>query len=313
MPVSNLTERAKIQRVVNGVYADICAKSDWWWLLRKASTYTLAKDASGLTLFGANPGLTVSLTFGSATATLSSAPVATTLAAGTAIWFTDATGDARQGVYRVLSSYVSGVTLPLDGPYGGPTASGVTFEAQRDSLTFADDAAKILRITRYGATEDLKKIGIEEMARLKQWDKSQGRPQAWSVYDFGTANDPSTRRRIWIHPYPDDNYRLDIWYKYANTQDTSVDLDLPMDFQQVLIYGALARGYPIFMNDPERGSFFQGLFNDVMALMAAQQREYASDHPGVATDMRAYRQTSNRRRWPGRSLGRYFDILPYQP
>jgi hypothetical protein len=140
-----------------------------------------------------------------------------------------------------------------------------------------------------------------------------GKPQAYSIFDFITNGDPSSKRQLQIFPFPDQAYRMEVWYKHANTNDTSTDLDLPIDYQQALIYGAIARGYPIFLNDLERGSFFQSLFNDVMALMAKQQMEYADDAPGIAIDMRMYRNAPTRTR-PGRgSLGPYFDILPFQP
>jgi hypothetical protein len=51
-----------------------------------------------------------------------------------------------------------------------------------------------------------------------------------------------------------------------------------------------------------------------MALMAAQQREYASDHPGIQPQADLYRRSnrSSRRRWPF-TLGNYFDTWPNNP
>jgi hypothetical protein len=68
------------------------------------------------------------------------------------------------------------------------------------------------------------------------------------------------------------------------------------------------------MNDLDRGSYYLNMFNDVMALMAAQQREYASDHPRIQPQADLYRRSnrSSRRRWPY-SLGNMFDTLPNNP
>ena len=304
IPVSNLTERTKIQSVMSYVYGDICAKQDWWWLVKK---YPFV--LSGGSFITDNPGITITLTQFTATAVLSSAPVGTSLGKR-ALWFTSGDGTASD-VYRVGSTYAFvDTTVPLDTIYGGPSASGVSFDARMDQIfTSPSDMAKVLRITRYGSPVDMQKIGIEEMSRIKQWDKSVGPPQMWSVYDHQTTGDPSTDRIIWVHPYPDNNYRIEVWYKHQTAGDLS-DLDLPIDFQQVLVYGTLARTYTIFLNDTERGAFFTSLFNDVMALMAAAQREYASDHPGVSPQPFGYRRTNRRF---ATSLGRYFDTYPYNP
>ena len=84
---------------------------------------------------------------------------------------------------------------------------------------------------------------------------------------------------------------------------------IPDDYRQILVYGALARCYPIFINDTERGNYYQSLFNDVLALMSAQQREYASDRTGVQPEMRMYRRRTNRTR-TSYTLGSWFDRLP---
>ena len=134
-----------------------------------------------------------------------------------------------------------------------------------------------------------------------------------SILDHATTGDPTQRRLLWLYPYPERAYRMEVWYKQnLNTEmATGNEPFIPDDYRQVLVYGTLARGYPIQLNDTERGAFYQNLFNDVMALMAAQQREYAVDHAGIAPDMNPYRRerTSRRRHMTLRS---YFDRGPYE-
>jgi hypothetical protein len=307
IPVTNLIERTKIQTQMSYVYGDICAKQDWWWLVKKYP-YTLSGDD----FVTANPGITLTLTYLTAVATLSSAPIGDIRKR--AIWFFNGERSA-QDVYRVASSSVSGsTTVDLDSIYGGATATNISFKTAMDQVFIVpSDVAKVLRMTRYGSRSDMRKIGIEEMSQIKQYDKSFGPPQLWSIYDHQTTGDPSTDRIIWVHPYPDAFYRIELWYKHQQAGDLS-DLALPVDYQQALNYGTLSRCYPIFMNDLDRGSYYLNLFNDVMALMAAQQREYASDHPGIQPQADLYRTSirSSRRRWPY-SLGDRFDTWPNIP
>jgi len=305
IPVSNLTERAKIQDVVSGVYADICAKQDWWWLQRTQAQNTTPKIDTG----------TVSLTEDSTTITFSTAPQqfsANVSVAGYVLSVPGSTPDAL-ALYRIDSHTSGATTATIDAAYTGATDAAAAYRLYRVSYALAAGTAKLLQVRVFGWREPLQRVGIEDINFLQQTQQQEGKPRVYSVFDFVTPNAVSSQRMLQLWPFPDQAYRLEIWYKHQQQGDTSTDLDLPMDFQQVLIYGALARGYAIFLNDLERSSFYQALFNDVIALMANQQREYASDHPGIAIDMRAYRNAPARGRGVRRSLGRFFDILPNVP
>lgn len=305
MPVSNLTERTKIQRVISGVYADICAKSDWWWLQRRTIINTVPKINTG----------TVSVTANSTSITFSTAPqqFSTNVSvAGFVLIISGNVTDAN-AVYRILS-HTSGLTAAtLDAAYTGATDTAAGFNLYQVSYDLPADCAKLLYVKRFGDWAPLRRVGIEDISALQMSNQAEGKPWAYSIFDFDTNNTVSTSRQLQIVPYPDQSYRLEVWYKHLQINDTSSDLDLPLDFQQVLIYGAIAHGYPIFLNDPDRGGFFLSKFNDVMALMTAQQREYASDHPGVSTDMTMYRRNSTRGRRSGYSMGRFFDTWPNVP
>ncbi len=305
IPVSNLTERTKIQAVVNGVYSDVCAKSDWWWLQRQTTLNTAPKITTG----------TVSVTEGSAAITFSTAPTLYSLNISVEAYVFAVTSNAldSQAVY-FIDTHTSGTTAAtLDAGYTGGTDTAAAYRLYRVQYNLPDDCAKLLQVKRYGRRDPLQRIGIEDLNYLRMNTLREGKPEVYSIFDFKTTNDVSDRRLLQIWPYPDQAYRMELWYKQMSANDITTDLDLPIDFQQVLIYGGLARSYAIFLNDLDRSSFFQSLFNDVMALMVQQQREYASDKPGVAIDMRMYRNAPTRSRVGGRSLGPYFDILPFQP
>ena len=305
IPVSNLTERAKIQRVVSGVYGDMCAKRDWWWLQRRTIINTEPKIDTG----------TVAVTQNSTTVTFSTAPKrfsANVSVAGSLLTIPGNTPDSL-AAYRITAHTSGATTATLDAGYTGTTATASSFTIYQVSYDLPADCAKLTHLKRFGFRMPLQRMGIEDLSYLQTNSVSVGKPQAYSIFDFATNGSVSTARELQIYPYPDQAYRLEVWYKHANANDTSTDLDLPLDYQQALIYGGIARGYPIFLNDLERGAFYQSLFNDVMALMVQQQREYASDKPGIAIDMRMYRNAPSRSRVGGRSLGPYFDILPYAP
>lgn len=304
-PVTNTTERAKIQALVDDVYGDMCSKQDWWWLQRRTIINTSPKINTG----------TVSVTENSTTVTFSTAPQqfsANVSVAGYVLVISGNSTDSN-AVYRIISHTSGLTTATLDAGYTGATDTAASYNLYQVSYDLPSDCAKALTVKRFGFRTPIERIGIEELSYLQMNNQQEGKPQVWSIFDFATNGDVSTAREFQIHPYPDQNYRLEVWYKHAQAGDTSTDLDLPLDYQQALTYGGLARGYAIFLNDLERSNFFQNLFNDVMALMAAQQREYATSHPGVAVDMRGYRNAPTRSRWPGRSLGNYFDILPNVP
>jgi hypothetical protein len=305
IPVSNLSERTKITNVVSGVYGDICAKTSWWWLQQNTVQNTTPKITAG----------TISVTENSSTVTFSTVPQQFSVnvsVAGFVITFPGNSVDS-QSVFRIDTHTAGLTTATLDAPYTGSTDTAAAYRVYQTGYTLPQVASKVLFVKRYGRAEPLEKIGIEDLSFLQMNRQQEGKPQVWSVFDFATPNLPSSRRLLQIWPYPDQAYRMEIWYKHMHQDDITSDLDLPKDYQHVLLYGGLARCYAIFLNDLDRSSFFQNLFNDVMALMTSQQREYASDAPGIKTDMRGYRSGNVRGRWPGRSLGSYFDILPNVP
>lgn len=298
LSTTNATEQAKVQNLINEVYRDIAAKNDWFWLLKRTVINTQAKVMAG----------TANVTLGSTQVTLSVVPAVDIT--GYVLLVPGDVNDA-DAVYRVAS--IAGVVATLDAAYTGITNTAAAYRAYRDVYTLPVDTSKVLNVKRYGFVLPLQRMGIEELSSIKLVDQSEGKPQMYSVFDSATTGDPTTQRLLQIHPYPDKAYRLDIFYKQnLNTELTGAVRPLiPDDFSQVLIYGALARGYAIFLNDLDRSKFFESLFNDVLALMVAQQKEYASDHAGIAPDDRA-RQGSIRRRQAagGVVLGSLFDRFP---
>ena len=298
IPTSNATEQAKIAAVVNEVYRDLYVKEDWWWLTKRTVINTVAKITAG----------TVNVSNGSAAITFSSAPG---LIQNYVMLIQGDTNDSG-AIYRISSTGVT-TSQTLDAPITAASNTTAGYRLYQDAYSLPADCGKVLLVKRYGERLPLKRVGMEEMSRYKILDQTEGKPEIVSVFDFNTTGDPTTARQLQVHPYPDKTYRLEVWYKQQLNTELSGTTQgfMPDEYRQILIYGSLARCYPIFLNDVERGKYFQSLFNDTLALMVATHREYMKDRPALVPD-NSYRM--NRR--PARvatTLGSWFDRLPIEP
>jgi hypothetical protein len=304
LPTTNTAEAAKVAAVINEVYRDIAAKQDWWWLLKRSVINITPRITTP----------TANVALNSTTGTFSAAPTQNSVNISVAGFILSPSGaDADPALYRITSTHVAGDTaFAIDAGYTNATSTAATVRLYQDAYSLPTDCGKVIHVKRYGHPLPLRRMGIEELSWLKQQDRSEGAPQGYAVYDHATTGDPTSARLIQIYPFPDDNYyRLEVHYKQTlNTELSSTTRPhIPDDFSQVLIYGTLSRGYPIFLNDVERGKYWQQLFNDMMALMSAQQKEYAGDKSGIAPEGN-YRPRNRGRHG---SLGRYFDTWPNNP
>lgn len=316
IPTSNTNERAKIADMMSFVYGDICAKQDWWWLRNYTVINTAPKITAG----------TVNVTEGSTSITFSTAPQrfsSNVSVAGNVIVIPGSPSDPN-AAYRIVSHTSGALAATLDAEFTGETDTTAGYTVYKIAYDLPANLAKLMTVKRFGYLEPLQRIGIEDLSYLRSWNTMEGAPQYYSIFNTAiditstTASDGSTvesfLRQIQVHPYPDQAYRMEIWYKLQQSGDVESDCDLPLDYQQALVYGTLSRCYSVFMNDTERGAYFLNLFNDVMALMAAQQREYTDDHPGIKIDMRGYRKSDRRGRHGAVTLGvDWFGRLPFQP
>ena len=167
---------------------------------------------------------------------------------------------------------------------------------------------------RYGFTQKLEIVNPEEMQIAKGFDTSEGQPQQAALWEFQTTGDPTTPRRVTLWPFPDQAYRVEVWYKQRGNAELATDSTplIPDEYAQVLVYGTLSRAYAILLNDTERSQYFLSLFNDVLNLMVAQQREYEGHPSIVPRDSHRGFYTKNRRRTAANSdLGSQFGRLPF--
>lgn len=314
VPTTNTTEATKFAAVINAVYRDICSKQDWWWLEKRTVINTAPNLVAGATnVFGVAAPASVSVTINSTVATFSSA-IAQNIA-NFSILFPGGSDDSL-AVYRIAATSTAGANpVNLDAAFTNATSTAASYNLYQDAYDMPSDTNKLLQVKRFGYAQPLRLIGKNEMMQLKIVDTTTGKPEVATLLDFDTSGDPTTVRQLVVHPYPDKAYRLEVLYKQTlNTELAgSTQPLIPDDFRQILVYGSLARCYPIFLNDVERGKFYEALFNDVLALMAAQQKEYAHDQSGIAP-WDSYRRRAQRGRVAGSyTLGSWFDRLPNQP
>ena len=298
---THTAEVTKVQALINETYRDLYVMMDWWWLRKRTVINTLADITTG----------TVSVTKDSTTVTFSSAP-AVDLDRYVLLIPGDS-GDS-QAVYRISAHTAASATATLDAAFTGTTNATAGYKLYRDAYSLPTDCGKVLKVRRFGFQEPIDLMDPNDLFDLKEYDQSVGKPQWASVYDFATTGDPTTARQLIVHPYPDDTYRLEVMYKQAlNTElSSSTQPLIPDDFRQILVYGTLATGYPIFLNDAERGQFFTSKFDNLLTRMMLAQRERGDESPYIVMDDR-YRSRVTRGRRGRVTLGSWFDRLPYRP
>src|SRR3990167_5425911 len=304
IPTSNTTETAKIQYMINSVYRDLSAKQDWWWLLKRSVINTAPKVAI------TSATVTNDSTAASSLVVASGSTLANSLAGYVLL----APGNAQDpsAVYRVSTHTAAATSLTLDAAFTGESSTTAALNIYKDAYALPADCGKLLQVKAYGRDLLPRRDGIESLGNLRVNSTRTGRPEVYSLFDFATTGDPTTQRLLQVYPSPDVTYRLELYYKQnLNTElSTTTRPFIPDDFVQVLEYGTLARAFPIVLNDLDRGKYYQSLFNDVLALMAAQQREYASDHAQMAPDDTYRSGRRSRRRTGAYTLGSLFDRYP---
>jgi hypothetical protein len=305
IPASNTTETAKLTALMNDAYRSIAmAHPTWWWLLDRQVVNTTAEVTTG----------TVAATNGSTSITFSDAPAASV--AGAKIVVTGNTDDPAVA-YRISAHTAAQTGATLDAAYTGTTVTESAFHVWTDEYSVAADTNRIVSILQGPAT--LREVGWREMDELKARDNARsGAPEFWSLRNFATSGDPTTQRRLVLHPYPDQSYRLEATYVQSlNTEVSSTTRFLiPDDYVDVLLHATLADGYPIFLNDTQRGLYHRQKADALLGRMIATQRTYEDApaiQPAVAGYRSFYRRTS--RMTPANvSLGQSaFARWPYVP
>lgn len=299
IPTSNTTETAKLTALMNDAYRAIAtAHPTWWWLIDRQIVNTTAPVDDG----------TIAATAGSTTITFSSAP--TSSVAGRKIVITENTDDPV--AYRIASHTANVTTATLDAAYTGTDVTTSDFVVHHDEYDLAADTNRVVRVKRPGAQRPLDEVDPDQMDTLRATERT-GPPEAWAIFNFDTSGDPTTQKQLCLWPYPDDTYRLEVDYVQSlNTEVSSTTRFLiPDDYVDVLLHATLADGYPIFLNDVQRGLYHQKKADAILGRMIATQRSYDPAPTIQPRDMYRGFYSSARRITPANAdLGQYFDRWP---
>jgi len=309
IPTSDSTQASRIAELINTVYRDIGAKYRWWWWRQAREVINTA------TPFGPVHG-TVTVTYGSTAITFSETPKSEFGSFLNRSLRVDGTASDSGAVYRIATHATGMATAVLDAPYTNPSTAS-TFFLAADRYDLAADCGSVRFVQRFGYQTPLQQTDPEAIESLKAFDVTEGKPQMWTVFEARTSGDPTTRRQLVVHPYPDEVYRLVVFYERTlNTEVSGTTRFLiPDDYVEILFYGVLAEGYPIFLNDTERGQYYRQKFNDLLNLMTARMREQEGNpRISVRDDYRRFYRRGSRGTVLGRvDLGSFFDRFPTEP
>ena len=308
---TNTDQATRVAALINQVYRDVAAKSDWDFMLKRSVINTSPNLIAGaVNAFGVTAPTSVSLTVNSTTITFSSVIVQDVKGF---VMIIPGQANDPDAVYRIAAHGGASATATLDAAYTDVTNATASFRLYQDSYSLPVDCLKVINVKRYGYRLPMERVGIEEMSGVKLSDQTSQSPQMYSVFDYATTGDPTTAKQLIVHPYPDKAYRMELFYKQMlNTElATTVRSFIPDDFVQLLVYGATALGYSIILNDEARSKMWTEKFNDVLALIVAQNKQYARDNPGIAP-RDSYRRSTRRMR-TSYTLGNLFDTLPDVP
>lgn len=264
LPTSNTTQATQVGNIMNMVYRDIEARNPNWWWLRTKRAFNTATAVQG----------TATVVYGGQDVTLSTAPASEHGSfMGRAMLVSNATDST---VYRISTHATGSASFTLDAAYVSMSTTSASVTVYKDSYDAPSDFNRPVYLSANGGATVVRVVGAEEMAGLKQWDTTEGAPTAVTLEGFRTAGDFTTPRQIVVHPWPDVPHRLELAYQRTLNSEASGETRflIPDEYIQVLVYGTLARAYPIMLDDADRGQTFERDFNDVMALMTATQRKW---------------------------------------
>lgn len=300
MPVTNTAELVKVKQIVNDVYRDVLLQEDWYWSIKRHVFNTASAYDAG----------TIEVIEGSTAFTLSDTPT-TGLGsfAGRKLMVTAGTQDSN-AVQRIATHIAALATGLLDLEYTNPSSSTAGFHIYQDEYDLPTDFLSLVDFQRFGYQLPARPIGPRDMLALKGSNTAVGKPQAYTVLDYDTTGTPTTQRQLWVHPYPDKTYRMEVYYRRQATEMVSAEDQpaMPEEHRHVLIDGAAAVCYSVMLADDARGQVWQQRFVEGVNRMATQHRETTGQKPRIVPLDSHRSWFKGRRVSPGaRDSGSWFD------
>jgi len=251
---SNATIQANVNRWLNFVQQDICARWPWPFLLGREAVVTVADYTTG----------TASVSAGSTSVTGSSTTWTSTQGDGTYfIQFSSA-----NDWYRVTAQS-SATAITIEKAYAQTTnASGVTYTLRKFFYSLSSSADEVIDVRNWNTPVKLIACNFRTIDLINPLVQSTNAPYAYMM--FGT--DSSGNQVFMPYPFPTDARLFEFRTKKRPT-DMSASTDspsIPNKFAHVIAFGAIACGFA-FKENPELASAWDAKFE---ARLADMKREY---------------------------------------
>jgi hypothetical protein len=165
------TNIARIKRLVNETYEDAASLEQWDWMRGRITLVHETALETG----------TVSVTNGSVSATLSSAP---TLSRTGYLFSVEGSNE----IYRITSHTGGAAAITLDYPFLGETNSTASYQIWTDALPLPADAREAIKITHEHSSIPLEGVGLQKFRDIViQNPKEDGRPRVYTLTDYVDA------------------------------------------------------------------------------------------------------------------------------
>src|ERR1044071_4592479 len=201
IPVTNTDALTRVKQIINERYQAILRHEDWFWTVTRYVVNTASDFNWG----------TVTIVQGATSFTFSNVATGLGSFVGAKLLVPTGTPDSL-AVYRIAAHTANQATGSVDVAYSNPSAVNAAFHVYTDEYDLPTNFGKFADLQRFGYRVPARPVGPADMLMLKGSDTTVGKPMRYTVYDFETSGDPTTQRRMWVHPYPDQFYRMEVYY-----------------------------------------------------------------------------------------------------
>ena len=217
---TNSTNQTNVDRWLNYVQQDICARWPWPFLYSRENLVTVPDYLTG----------SVTATKGSTSVTGSGTAFAAPQNDGT--YFLQ-TSDANDW-YNVVS--ISGQTITIDKPYASTGGSGLTYTVRKFFYSLSSAVDEIIDIRNWNTPVKLIQVDLHFIDQLNPLVQSTNAPYGYMAYGV----DSSGNLRFSPYPFPSDARLFEFRTKIRPT-DGSVSI--PNKYAHVIAWGATAVGF----------------------------------------------------------------------
>lgn len=219
-------------------------------------------------------------------------------------------------VYEI-SQVASDTSLTLASKYTAESDSGLAYTYYEDAYDLASDFLRPLDVKRFSETPRVIDLMSRTEFRRRYPENSRtGRPQMATIIDEAPVAGASERRRVLLHPAPDDTYRIEYLYATSHfavdtaggTATNLVSDDdqpiVPLRYRHAILLHALYHYYRD-RKDDARSQEARAEYTDLV-IRIMNDSEIGSQRPVIAPRVGFYRNRA-RRPWNG-SGSRRFDV-----